>query len=166
MAAVQQLVKLTKHAGASLTPHIAELAAVLLESLSSLEPQMNTYLQLNVDKYEVSGDAVERARVAASRNSALAETLDLCMRHMNEAAAEAVIPRLVVIVRQGVGLPTRCGCARFIGQLAVTPGSVGQVVRKHSGKLLKALANACVSDRCTLVRQAMAGAAARVVVVA
>jgi hypothetical protein len=166
VAAVQQLVKLTKHAGASLTPHIAELAAVLLESLSSLEPQMNTYLQLNVDKYEVSGDAVERARVAASRNSSLAETLDLCMRHMNEAAAEAVIPRLVVIVRQGVGLPTRCGCARFIGQLAVTPGSVGQVVRKHSGKLLKALANACVSDRSPLVRQAMAGAAARVVAVA
>jgi len=166
VAAVQQLVKLTKHAGASLTPHIAELAAVLLESLSSLEPQMNTYLQLNADKYEVSGDAVERARVAASRNSSLAETLDLCMRHMNEAAAEAVIPRLVVIVRQGVGLPTRCGCARFIGQLAVTPGSVGQVVRKHSGKLLKALANACVSDRSPLVRQAMAGAAARVVAVA
>jgi hypothetical protein len=37
---------------------------VLLESLSSLEPQTNTYLQLNADKYDVSGEALERLRVS------------------------------------------------------------------------------------------------------
>ena len=166
VASVQQLVKLTKHAGSSLSPHIPELAAVLLESLSSLEPQMNTYLQLNADKYQISDEALERARVSASRNSPLAETLDLCMRHMTAAAASALVPRVVGIVRQGVGLPTRCGTARFIGQLAVTPGAVGQEVRKMSGKLLKALAGAVVNDRSAVVRQAMAAAAARVVAVA
>ena len=165
-ASVQQLVKMTKHAGASLAPHIPELATVLLESLSSLEPQMNTYLQLNADKYEVSGEALERMRVSASRNSPLSETLDMCVRFMDETAAEATIPRAVAVVRQGVGLPTRCGCARFIGQLAVMPGPVGQVVRKQSGKLLKALAGAIVSDRSAVVRQAMGSAAARVVAVA
>lgn len=46
VASVHQLVKLTKHAGASLAPHIPELASVLLESLSSLEPLTNTYLQV------------------------------------------------------------------------------------------------------------------------
>jgi proteasome component ECM29 len=166
IASVQQLVKITKHAGATLAPHIPEMASVLLESLSSLEPQMNTYLQLNADKYQVSGEALERARVSASRNSPLAETLDLCVRHMNETAADALMPRLVAVVRQGVGLPTRCGCARFIGQLAVTPGPVGQVVRRHSSKLLKCLGAATASDRSPVVRQAMAGAAARVVAVA
>jgi len=166
VASVQQLVKITKHAGAKLAPHIPEMASVLLESLSSLEPQMNTYLQLNADKYHVSGEALERARVSASRNSPLAETLDLCVRHMTEEAADALMPRLTAVVRQGVGLPTRCGCARFIGQLAVTPGPVGQVVRKHSSKLLKCLGAATASDRSAVVRQAMAGAAARVVAVA
>jgi len=72
-------------------------------------------MQLNADKYQVSGEALERMRVSASRNSPLAETLDMCVRYMNDTAAEAVIPRAIAVVRQGVGLPTRCGCARFIG---------------------------------------------------
>jgi len=85
---------------------------------------------------------------------------------MNETAAEAMMPRLIGVVRTGVGLPTRCGCARFIGQLAVTPGAVAQVVRRHSSKLLKALGSATATDRSAVTRQAMAGAAARVVAVA
>jgi hypothetical protein len=46
LVTIHQLVKLTKHAGPPLRPFIPDLAVVLLESLSSLEPQMNTYLQV------------------------------------------------------------------------------------------------------------------------
>jgi len=167
-AAIAQLAKIARLAGAAIRPFISRIAPVLLESLSSLEPQANTYLQLNADKYNVSAEALERARAAVSKGTPLAETVDICARFADEKGADDMLPAMVPIVRSGVGLPTRMGVAKFIGQLALSH-ACNHAVRRHSSKLLKTLAVAIgpsSGDRSAVVRQAMAGAAAKVVAVA
>ena len=94
----------------------------------------------------VDEQTVERARLSASRNSPMADTLDMCVRYMNGEAAEETIPKLVNVIQHGVGLPTRCGGAKFVSQLCLIQQDVPAVLRKHSSRLLRALCSA-FSDR-------------------
>jgi proteasome component ECM29 len=165
VASIQQMVKLVKGAGPSLRPYIPDIAVVLIESLSSLEPMMNTYVQQHAERMDSAvAEKFERARLSAARNTPLTETLEMCLRVIDEEGADATLPRLIPIVRTGVGLPTRCGVAKFVSTLAGSHAT-RQAVKKHSVKLLKSLATG-LEDRSSVVRHAMASAAAKVFAVA
>lgn len=49
---IQTLVKISKTAGARLRPHASRLIPALLESLSTLEPQVLNYLSLRATEQE------------------------------------------------------------------------------------------------------------------
>jgi len=50
---------------------------------------------------------LENLRVSASNSSPMADTLDLCARYTDAATLEATVPRLLQLIKSGLGLNTR-----------------------------------------------------------
>ncbi|KAI8928745.1 proteasome stabiliser-domain-containing protein [Entophlyctis helioformis] len=156
------VLKMCKTGGVLLKPHITDLVGTLLESLSSLEPQSLNYLSFHVDKYNVTQEQLDTSRLSAARNSPMMDAAEQCVAHVDAAVLDTLIPRLCGIIRKGVGLPTRAGCARFVYTLVQR---LPQDFAPHADTVLKALSGA-IQDRSPVVRKAFATAIGHVVRVA
>eukprot|EP00899_Mesostigma_viride_P010697 jgi/Mesvir1/19629/Mv09917-RA.4 len=154
---VRTIMKIVKGAGPSVRPHIPKLATAMLESLSNLEDARLNYVEMHAAKMNLSTDKLESGRIAASKDSPMWDTLDLCLRQVDTSTAEALVPRLCQLVRSGVGLNTRAGTARFVGQLSAR---LRGDLRPHTQALIKAFQTAMGSERSKAVRQAFASAIA------
>ncbi|KAL3683345.1 hypothetical protein R1sor_001367 [Riccia sorocarpa] len=148
------VMKLVKGAGPAIRPQLSDLVYCMLESLSSLEDQRLNYAELHAERAGISTEKLENLRVAVAKDSPMWDTLDLCLRHVDVPTLEALVPRLIQLVRSGVGLNTRVGVAKFISQLAQR---VGSDIRPQSGALLKSLFAAVKAEKSPAVRRAFAG---------
>eukprot|EP01103_Thecamoeba_quadrilineata_P013200 TRINITY_DN3590_c0_g1_i1.p1 TRINITY_DN3590_c0_g1~~TRINITY_DN3590_c0_g1_i1.p1 ORF type:complete len:1957 (-),score=534.48 TRINITY_DN3590_c0_g1_i1:30-5876(-) len=153
---VMNLAKLCKLAGSSLTAFVPETVNVLLESLSSLEPSQFNYLSFHTEKLEISQEQLEGARLAASKATPMQEALDLCVRYVDDKSLEDLIPRVLSLLRTGVGLPTRVGTCKFLSSLTKHKHLPLQT---YTTKLFRGLAN-CLEDHSPSVRKSAAGALA------
>lgn len=97
-----------------------------------------------------SASKLESARVSASRSSPMADTLELCLRYMDAAMLEEVVPRLTQNVRGGVGLNTRVGTAAFVTSMCT---KLGSDVKPFAGKLIQALSEAVRGEPSKAVRK-------------
>ncbi|MEQ2306110.1 hypothetical protein AMECASPLE_004693 [Ameca splendens] len=147
---IQTLVKISKTAGARLKPHAARLIPALLEALSTLEPQVLNYLSLRATEQEKS--AMDAARLSAAKSSPMMETVNMCLQHLDVSVLGELIPRLCELLKSGVGLGTKGGCASVIVSLTV---QCPQDLTPYSGKLMSALLNG-IHDRSTVVQKAFA----------
>lgn len=55
----------------------------------------------------IQTEKLENLRISIAKGSPMWETLDLCIDVVNSQALEQLIPRLIQLVRSGVGLNTR-----------------------------------------------------------
>ncbi|KAF7662410.1 hypothetical protein LDENG_00236880 [Lucifuga dentata] len=147
---IQTLVKVSKTAGARLKPHASRLIPALLEALSTLEPQVLNYLSLRATEQEKS--AMDAARLSAAKSSPMMETINMCLQHLDVTVLGDLVPRLCELLKSGVGLGTKGGCASVIVSLTV---QCPQDLTPHSGKLMSALLNG-IHDRSTVVQKAFA----------
>uniref|UniRef100_A0A672GNV4 Ecm29 proteasome adaptor and scaffold n=1 Tax=Salarias fasciatus TaxID=181472 RepID=A0A672GNV4_SALFA len=147
---IQTLVKISKTAGARLKPHASRLIPALLEALSTLEPQVLNYLSLRATEQEKS--AMDAARLSAAKSSPMMETVNMCLQHLDVSVLGELVPRLCELLKSGVGLGTKGGCASVIVSLTV---QCPQDLTPYSGKLMSALLNG-VHDRSTVVQKAFA----------
>lgn len=125
------LQKLAKVAGERIAPHVPDLAAVLLESLSAHESGMASYAAQHVTSLGIDPAQLEAARVAASAASPASETLvrtllvaltasdslllqDACVRYTTADTITALVARIGSLIQSGVGLPTRAATSRFL----------------------------------------------------
>ncbi|KAI5083366.1 hypothetical protein GOP47_0003109 [Adiantum capillus-veneris] len=131
----------------------------MLESLSSLEDQRLNYAELHVEKAGISTERLENLRVAVSRDSPMWETLHFSLQQVDEHVMEVLVPRLVQLVRSGVGLNTRVGVAKFISLLTQQQGSEMQ---QYAGTLLKALKAVCRDEKSPSSRHALVSACASI----
>lgn len=156
------ILKISKNAGALLKPNIPLLVPTLLESLSGLEPQV-----LNTWSLRLTGEAgvqekLEDVRVAASRSSPMMEIVNLCVPQTDAEVLTALMPKIVEILKTGVGFGTKVATAQFVVSLVhhslrdLTP---------YAGKLLGAFLSG-LSDRSSAVRKAYAKAIGHLVKVA
>ncbi|OBZ85602.1 Proteasome-associated protein ECM29 [Choanephora cucurbitarum] len=120
------VLKVCKTGAALLKKYVPELIDTLLQSLSSLEPQSMNYLSFHVDKYNISQEQLDNARLAGAKNSPMMEGIEHCIHQIDEEVMEALTPRILHIVRKGTGLPTKAGCARFIVTLVMNRRSIFQ----------------------------------------
>ncbi|KAJ3256608.1 hypothetical protein HK103_005242 [Boothiomyces macroporosus] len=148
------ILKLTKTGGVLLKPHIVELVCTLMEALSSLEPQSMNYLAFHASSYNISQSDLETSRMTAAKSSPIMEAIDRCVPFIDAEILAELSPKLAVIVRKGVGLPTRAGAARFIYTLVQ---SVPNELRAVSEPLIKALSVA-IYDRSPVVRKSFSTA--------
>ncbi|MCO5551056.1 hypothetical protein L7F22_004553 [Adiantum nelumboides] len=151
--------KIAKNAGSSIRPLLPDLIVCMLESLSSLEDQRLNYAELHVEKAGVSTERLESLRVAVSRDSPMWETLHFSLQQVDEHVLEILVPRLVQLVRSGVGLNTRVGVAKFISLLIQQQGPQ---MRKFAGILLKALKTVCQEEKSPSSRHAFVSACASI----
>ncbi|XP_068607533.1 proteasome adapter and scaffold protein ECM29 [Brachionichthys hirsutus] len=147
---IQTLVKISKTAGARLKPHASQLIPALLEALSTLEPQVLNYLSLRATEQEKS--AMDAARLSAAKSSPMMETINMCLQHLDVSVLGALVPRLCELLKSGVGLGTKGGCASVIVSLTV---QCPQDLTPYSGKLMSALLSG-IHDRSTVVQKQFA----------
>uniref|UniRef100_A0A8B9JQZ5 Ecm29 proteasome adaptor and scaffold n=1 Tax=Astyanax mexicanus TaxID=7994 RepID=A0A8B9JQZ5_ASTMX len=114
---IQTLVKISKAAGSRLKPHAPRLIPALLEALSVLEPQVLNYLSLRATEQEKS--AMDTARLSAAKSSPMMETVNMCLQHLDVSVLGELVPKLCDLLKSGVGLGTKGGCASVIVSLTV-----------------------------------------------
>ncbi|XP_030643873.1 proteasome adapter and scaffold protein ECM29 [Chanos chanos] len=147
---IQTLVKISKTAGSRLKPHAARLIPALLEALSVLEPQVLNYLSLRASEQEKS--AMDAARLSAAKSSPMMETINMCLQHLDVSVLEELVPKLCDLLKSGVGLGTKGGCASVIVSLTV---QCSQDLTPYAGKLMSALLSG-IHDRSSVLQKAFA----------
>lgn len=141
----------------ALRPHLLELVPTLIECLSGTEDARLNYVEQHAPAIGMSRESIQSARVAASRSHPLGEALDTCARLVEDDAVVELVPRLAAVIKRGVGLTTRVGAARFVGQLCLR---VGPALRAPAPQLIKALLESMRLDASPAVRKANAAALA------
>ncbi|MED6172000.1 hypothetical protein PIB30_046082 [Stylosanthes scabra] len=158
-ASIGVVMKLTKHAGTAIRPHMADLVCCMLESLSSLEDQGLNYVELHAANVGIQSDKLENLRISIAKGSPMWETLDLCIRVVDAESLNTLIPQLAQLVRSGVGLNTRVGVANFLTLLIE---SVGVDIKPYANMLVRLLFPVVKEEKSTTAKRAFASACAKV----
>lgn len=159
---LQTILKMSQNAGSLLKPHIPVLVTTLLESLSSLEMQELNTLSLRLSEETEVLEKLDTIRVKASRHSPMMETIELCLPHIDVDVLTGLVPRLVDILKSGVGLGTKAAAAQLVISLVQ---SCRTDLTPYAGKLLTALTSG-LHDRSVGVRKSSAQAIGHLVKVA
>ncbi|XP_078427300.1 proteasome adapter and scaffold protein ECM29 [Cetorhinus maximus] len=147
---INTLVKISKSAGILLKPHAARLIPTLLESLSVLEPQVLNYLSLRATEQEKA--TMDSARLSAAKSSPMMETINMCLQHLDASVLGNLVPKLCELLKSGVGLGTKGGCAHVVVFLTT---KCPQDLNPYAGKLMSALLSG-LNDRSSVIRKAYA----------
>uniref|UniRef100_A0A8B9G0W6 Ecm29 proteasome adaptor and scaffold n=1 Tax=Amazona collaria TaxID=241587 RepID=A0A8B9G0W6_9PSIT len=147
---INTLVKISKSAGSMLKPHAPKLIPALLESLSVLEPQVLNYLSLCATEQEKT--AMDSARLNAVKSSPMMETINMSLQYLDVSVLGELVPRLCELIRSGVGLGTKGGCASVIVSLTT---QCPQDLAPYSGKLMSALLSG-LTDRNSVIQKSFA----------
>ncbi|GAN03092.1 proteasome-associated protein ECM29 homolog [Mucor ambiguus] len=148
------VLRVCKTGAALLKKYVPELIDTLLQSLSSLEPQSMNYLSFHVDKYNISQEQLDNARLSGAKNSPMMEGIEHCVNQIDEQVMEELTPRILHIVRKGTGLPTKAGCARFIVTLVMNRRSA---FKPFADAYLKALSGT-IRSKNSVIRKSYATA--------
>ncbi|XP_040273233.1 proteasome adapter and scaffold protein ECM29 [Bufo bufo] len=147
---INTLVKISKSAGELLKPHTPKLIPALLESLSVLEPQVLNYLSLRATDQEKA--AMDSARLNAAKSSPMMETINMCIQHLDVSVLAELVPKLCELIKSGLGLGTKGGCASVVVSLTT---QCPRDLMPYSGKLMSALVNG-LCDRNSVVQKSYA----------
>ncbi|XP_075681729.1 proteasome adapter and scaffold protein ECM29 [Rhinoderma darwinii] len=147
---INTLVKISKSAGELLKPHTPKLIPALLESLSVLEPQVLNYLSLRATDQEKA--AMDSARLNAAKSSPMMETINMCIQHLDVHVLAELVPKLCELIKSGLGLGTKGGCASVVVSLTT---QCPRDLMPYSGKLMSALLNG-LCDRNSVVQKSYA----------
>ncbi|KAJ2743896.1 proteasome component M29 [Coemansia sp. BCRC 34301] len=148
------LLKLCRASGSYLSASVPVIAERLLESLSNMESQSANYLTFHTESHNITQDQLEAARLGAVKASPIMQGIELVLDQLNPESMAELVPRLQTIVRRGLGLPTRAGCARTIVVLCVKRA---ELVHPHASALVKAISGS-LTESSAVQRQAWAAA--------
>ncbi|XP_043916968.1 proteasome adapter and scaffold protein ECM29 [Protopterus annectens] len=147
---INTLVKMSKGAGVMLKPHASRLIPALLESLSVLEPQVLNYLSLRATEQEKA--AMDTVRLSSAKSSPMMETVSMCLQHLDASVLGELIPKLCELIKSGIGLGTKGGCAHVVVSLTT---QCPQDLTPYAGKLMNALLTG-LNDRNTVLQKSYA----------
>jgi len=151
---------------AALQTHLPQLVGCLLESLSGMEDSRLSYIAQHSERVGIDGEALDAARLQASKAGALGEALDRCLKQClaegGDPGLDGVVARLAALARAGTGLATRAGAARFATSLLQrsAAGGGGGLGGARAGTLLAAFSSQLETETSQQVRAAYAAAAA------
>ncbi|KAI9114257.1 hypothetical protein K1719_014907 [Acacia pycnantha] len=158
-ASIAVVMKLTKHAGTAIRPHLPALVCCMLESLSSLEDQGLNYVERHAENVGIETEKLESLRISIAKGSPMWETLDSCIKVADAESLDALIPALAHLVRSGVGLNTRVGVANFITLLLER---IGADIKPYANLLVRLLFPVVKEEKSTAAKRAFASACAKV----
>ncbi|GAA0159929.1 scaffold/adaptor protein [Lithospermum erythrorhizon] len=156
-ASIGIVMKLAKGSGTAIRPHLPDLVCCMLESLSSLEDQGLNYVEMHAANAGIQAEKLENLRVSIAKGSPMWETLDFCIDVVDSQSLELLVPRLLQLVRSGVGLNTRVGVASFTSLLVQ---KVGDSIKPFTNLLLKLLFPVVKEEKSSASKRAFANACA------
>ncbi|KAJ2637690.1 proteasome component M29 [Coemansia sp. RSA 1286] len=146
--------KLCHTSGSYLSPFVPAIAERLLETLSNMEPQAANYLTFHTNEHNMSAEHLESLRLGAVKSSPIMQGIELSLDNITPEGMVDLVPRLQNIIRHGIGLATRAGCARSIAVLCVKHAAM---VEPHASSLVKAISGS-LTESSALQRKAWASA--------
>lgn len=99
-------------------PYLADLVGHLLALLSAMEPEAVNYISLNVDKYGVTEQQLDDARLDSVKLSPMMEAIERCLDMIDETSMKALNASLSNAIRTVIGLPSKVGVSRVLVTLA------------------------------------------------
>lgn len=95
------------HSLFNLDPSIMRLTLISSIRLDQHVPKQNrllqdsrlNYIQQHAERIGLDAGRLDSVRVSAARTSPMGDTLDLCARYADASSVEALVPRLVPLVR-------------------------------------------------------------------
>lgn len=126
------LLKIIKSSnGKTLRPFIPDLIGRLLALLSSIEPEMVNYLHLNADKYGLTAQELDDARLKHIRGSSMLEAIERCLNFLDESSMPELQQSLENAIRTVVGLPSKVGCSRVLVSLSTRQNFIFKPYADH-----------------------------------
>lgn len=121
-----------------------DLITSLLETLSGFEPPDLNYISLKLTSQDVQ-EKLDSARIAASKNTPMVEIINICLEYVDdEETISELIPKLIEVIRRGLGVSTKAGAVNILTTLVDREPSKMSV---YSGKLLAALVNTMSTEQ-------------------
>ncbi|KAJ2162878.1 proteasome component M29 [Coemansia sp. RSA 552] len=148
------LLKLCRAGEHYLSPFAPGIIERLIESLSNMESQSANYLTFHADGHGISPEQLESARLAAVKASPIMQGIETVLEYLTPSSMEELVPKLQSIIRHGLGLPARAGCARTVVVLCVKKPDL---VRPFASALVKAISGS-LTESSVLQRQTWAAA--------
>ena len=126
------LLKIIKSSnGNTLRPFVPGLVGRFLALLSSIEPEMINYLHLNAEKYGLTAQQLDDARLKHIRGSSMLEAIERCLDYLNEASMPELQQSLENAIKTVVGLPSRVGCSRVLVSLSTRQNYIFKPYADH-----------------------------------
>ncbi|MCJ1276828.1 proteasome component M29 [Puttea exsequens] len=126
------LLKIIKSSnGKILRPFIPDLIGRLLALLSSIEPEMINYLHLNADKYGITAQELDDARLKQIRGSSMLEAIERCLDFLDESSMHELQSNLENAIKTVVGLPSKVGCSRVLVSLSTRQNFIFKPYADH-----------------------------------
>ncbi|XP_009708838.1 PREDICTED: proteasome-associated protein ECM29 homolog, partial [Cariama cristata] len=96
--------------------------------------------------------AMDSARLSAVKSSPMMETINMSLQYLDVSVLGELVPRLCELIKSGVGLGTKGGCASVIVSLTT---QCPQDLTPYSGKLMSALLSG-LTDRNSVIQKSFA----------
>jgi proteasome component ECM29 len=81
-------------------------------------------------------DHLDDLRVKSTGSSAMSHAIDKCTRYLDAPMVEQLVPPLEELMKKGLGVATKAGCARLVGSLV---SSSPDLLVSHAAKLVKTM---------------------------
>ena len=115
----------------TLRPFVPDLVGRLLALLSSIEPEMINYLHLNADKYGLTAQELDDARLKHIKGSTMLEAIERCLDFLDEASMPEMQQSLGNAIKTVVGLPSKVGCSRVLVSLSTRQNFIFKQYADH-----------------------------------
>lgn len=113
------LMDIIKKASAKiLRPFIPDLIGRLISLLTSIEPGVINYVYLNAEKYGMTEQQIDDARLSSVKMSPMMEAIERCLDMLDESIMSEVEGSLINASKTVIGLPSRVGLCRVMVSLA------------------------------------------------
>lgn len=135
LSTLLQIIKSSK--GKTLRPFVPDLVGRLLALLSSLEPQAVNYIHLNAEKYGMTADQIDDARLTSVRGSPMMEAIERCLDFLDDVTMKVLERSLGIAIKAAVGLPSKVGCSRVLVTLSTRHNFLFRAHADHFLRLLR-----------------------------
>ena len=102
----------------TLRPYVPNIIGQLVALLSSFEHEGINYLHLNADKYGVTTQQIDDARLTGVKGSPLMEAIERCLDALDTPTMSSLHESLENAIKTAVGLPSKVGSSRILVSLS------------------------------------------------
>ena len=120
--------------GKILRPYVPNIVGQLIGLLSSFEHEGINYLHLNADKYGVTTQQIDSARLTGVSQSPLMEAIERCLDYLDASSMIEFGVILENAIKSAVGLPSKVGSSKILVSLSTRHN---YIFKSHADNFLK-----------------------------